>query len=93
MVRRFTSIFVIVAALMSFFVSSTLAQDENTHRKKPVKREHVIKKKAHKGKKQSKSVSSKRHRVSKKSHKAGKKSPRMKKKVKEEKEDSRIKVN
>jgi hypothetical protein len=93
MVRRFTSIFVIVVALMSFFVSSTLAQDENIHRKKTAKREHVIKKKAHKEKKQSKSVSSKRHRVSKKSHSAGKKGPRMKKKVKEEKEDSRIKVN
>ena len=51
MIRRFASILVIAIALMSFFVSSSFAQDENMHKKKPVKKEHVMKKKAHKMKK------------------------------------------
>jgi hypothetical protein len=58
-------------------VSSSSAQDANMPRKKQDKKEHVIKKKEHR---------SKKHTGVKKSHK-------MKKKVKEEKEDSRIKVN
>jgi hypothetical protein len=66
-----------VIALTSFIVSSSFAQDENMPRKKPAKKEHVMKKKVHRPKK---------HAGVKKSHK-------MKKKVKEEKEDSRIKVN
>ena len=77
MLRRIISFLVIVIALTSFIVSSSFAQDENMPRKKPAKKEHVMKKKAHR---------SRRHAAVKKGHK-------MKKKVKEEKEDSRIKVN
>ena len=84
MLRRFTSILVILVTLMSFFVSTSFVQAESIQKKKPAKKEHVMKKKAHKVKKSGNG---------KKKHKTGKKSHKMKKKVKVEKEDSRIKVN
>ena len=84
MIRRLASILVIVIALMSFLASSSFAQDEQMPRKKPAKKEHVMKKKAHIVKK---------HKTIKKGHKMGKKKSKMMKKKKAAKEDSRIKVN
>jgi hypothetical protein len=84
MLRRFTSILVLLITLMIFFVTTAFAENTNVHKKKPVKKEHVVKKKTHKIIK---------HKSSKKVHKTLKKSRKMKKKVKLEREDSRIKVN
>jgi len=92
MLRRFTSILVILIAFISFFVSSTFAQDGNMPGKKSTKKEHVIKEKTHKTNKEKK-LSRKGARAVKIGHRKGKKAPHMKKKVKAEKNDSRIKVN
>jgi len=48
MLRRFASIFVIAIALMSFAASSSFAQDENMHGRKPEKKVYVVKRKVRK---------------------------------------------
>ena len=87
--RRFAAVLIVILSLMSFFVTSTFAQGV----KKPAKKEHVVKKKAHKTVKGEKKHVKKKHSTVKRGRAKAHKSHVMKKKVKEEKEDSRIKVN
>jgi len=87
--RRFTSVLIVIISLMSFFITPSFARGAKKH----VNKEQVVKKKAHRVVKGEKRHIKKRHKSVRKGHSTERRGHVMKRQVKEEKEDSRIKVN